>query len=345
MLKKVLFTYKRINSYEYWPFWLFYIPAYIYGLFLALKSFSFLYFLKVNPSMPFGGALGSNKHQILSFIHKKYLPKSVLLTTCKSKQFIAETVKSKQLIYPLIVKPNNGERGKNVELVHNIDQLFTQCKTIGKDILVQEYIASTNELGVLFYHCPFQNKPIISSVFSRNFLQIKGDGKHSVKELVTSNPRALLRIEYLKNKFKHIWSDILPLNEVLMLEPIGNHNRGTAFINENHLINSSLINVFASISETIPDFDYGRFDLKFESLEKLYNGEGIKILEVNGINSEPGHIYDSNFKLLDAYSVIFKHMTIIYQLAKRRSIEKNRKQNIFTFIYCTHQHIKQNAIK
>ena len=67
----------RTTNYEFWPFWLFYIPAYFYYVFLAIKSRSILYFTKLNSGMKFGGAILSSKIEILSKLptssfHKKY---------------------------------------------------------------------------------------------------------------------------------------------------------------------------------------------------------------------------------------------------------------------------------
>jgi len=42
--------------------------------------------------------------------------------------------------------------------------------------------------------------------------------------------------------------EILPAGTVKLLEPIGNHNRGTKFLDGNHLINSELLNFFDALS-------------------------------------------------------------------------------------------------
>ena len=59
----------------------------------------------------------------------------------------------------------------------------------------------------------------------------------------------------------------IPINiEKVLLEPIGNHCRGTRFINFNHVINEDLNTAFDKISLPIKGFYYGRFDLKAKTI-------------------------------------------------------------------------------
>ena len=61
---------------------------------------------------------------------------------------------------------------------------------------------------------------------------------------------------------------------------------------------------------------YGRFDMKCENLDLLKKAKSFKILEFNGIASEPAHIYDPSYSVLQAYKDIFQHWKIIYQISK-----------------------------
>ncbi|MBP6410464.1 MAG: carboxypeptidase-like regulatory domain-containing protein [Pseudarcicella sp.] len=109
------------------------------------------------------------------------------------------------------------------------------------------------------------------------------------------------------------------VNETLTLEPIGNHCRGTAFLDNNFLINQQLNQVFDKIASTVRGFHYGRFDLKVKSIDDLYEGKNIKILELNGVWSEPAHIYDPNFKLWKAYKDLFWHWNTMSKISLLQS--------------------------
>jgi hypothetical protein len=58
-----------------------------------------------------------------------------------------------------------------------------------------------------------------------------------------------------------------------LLEPIGNHCRGTIFRDKGDLISDPLCEVFDTISKSIEGFYYGRFDLRVRSMEDLIKGE------------------------------------------------------------------------
>ena len=124
----------------------------------------------------------------------------------------------------------------------------------------------------------------------------------------------MIRIEYLKSKHAKDLNRILEEGEVMFLEPVGNHCRGTEFLSGQHIINDKLVNIFDEITKNFIGFDYGRFDLKINSLEDLYEGKGIKILEVNGVNAEPAHVYDRTYNLYKAYKDVKRQLDIIYRI-------------------------------
>ena len=110
---------------------------------------------------------------------------------------------------------------------------------------------------------------------------------------------------------------MVPSGEKLVLDKIGNHCRGTAFYNGNHLINSALIHVFDVISATMDGVYFGRFDLKVKSLDDLYKGTNIRIMEFNGTTSEPAHIYDPGLSFWQAQKSILYNTHLVYKIARQ----------------------------
>jgi len=86
----------------------------------------------------------------------------------------------------------------------------------------------------------------------------------------------------------------------VVLEPIGNHCRGTTFLNANDIIDEKLTKVFDSISNRIPGFYFGRYDLRCSSIEDLKKGKNVRIIELNGAGSEPDNIYHSCASIFSA---------------------------------------------
>lgn len=114
---------------------------------------------------------------------------------------------------------------------------------------------------------------------------------------------------------------VLAADEVYMLEPIGNHCRGACFFDGNHLITDTLNELFNNINAHMNEVYYGRFDIKYESWDQLVNGSSFKILEMNGIASEPIHIYDKNVKIRDKYKSFYSLWKTIYEIS---NIQKSR---------------------
>ena len=70
------------------------------------------------------------------------------------------------------------------------------------------------------------------------------------------------------------------------------------------------------LNNQIEGWFYGRIDLKYESFKSLEKGENFKIIEINGIISEPTHIFDaSKNSYFKAVKSIGKHWRITYRIA------------------------------
>lgn len=307
----------KLLNYEFWPFWFFYSPVYLYGIWLGIKAKSFTYFTAANPALHFGGLINSPKSDYLQNVDKNYRPKFQIIQPNSTVNEVIGLIKKNDLEFPLIAKPDMGERGRGVEKINNkqeLERYFSQG--VEENILLQEFIDYPLELGILYHRSSDLQTSGITSIVVKEFLSIEGDGQSTLRELIRNNTRARFRQEYLEQKFQSRLDNIIPKKEKLKLEPIGNHNRGTAFLNGNHLINNDLVKVMDDIVKPLDGFFYGRFDLKARSLEELYKGKYIKIMEINGVNSEPAHIYQPGYSLNEAYKDIRQHMRIIYKISR-----------------------------
>ena len=101
-----------------------------------------------------------------------------------------------------------------------------------------------------------------------------------------------------------------------MIEPIGNHSRGTMFLNDNKMISGNIEKTIDSMSKDITGFYFGRFDLRCKSYEDLEKGENFKVLELNGAGAEPAHIYGPGITLFGAYQCIVYHLNLLYKISK-----------------------------
>ncbi len=315
MAPVIPFFLTRIFRYEFWPFWLFYLPMYFYGLYLAMRAGSPTYFTAVNPGMKYGGAFDMLKYDVLAQIDPEYTPAGIRIRNDISAEDLTAELKKAGLVFPLVAKPDIGERGKGVELVEDLPALQSYLDWQKGNIILQEYISWPVELGVLYYKYPDGSGEEVSSVLIREFLKVRGDGQTTLRGLMKKKDRAHLSWKYLRGKHQERLEEVIPEGEEIVLEPIGNHSRGTCFRDGKRLINDQMLGVLSGIAANIPGFDYGRFDIKLKDLEDLYRGKNIRILELNGVNSEPAHIYDPGYCLLHAYRDIARHMKIIYRIS------------------------------
>lgn len=305
-MRTPLFIFK-VARYEYWPWIAFYLPLLPYWIYLSIRSRSLAYFSVANPGIELGGFYGESKSGILSMIDKQYLPKSVFVQRTDTFETLRTELAFLNISYPVIAKPDVGERGNDVRKIENENDLKTYHALAGFNYLIQEFIDYELEFGVLYSRLPGSDKGTVSSVTLKEFLTVTGDGQSSIYELMQKSVRARFQLKRLATDMGKAIRRIPAAGETVLLEPIGNHCRGTRFINYNHIINARLHEIFDAISLPIEGFYYGRFDLKVKSLDDLQNGTTIKIMELNGASSEPGHIYDSRYSLLKAYRDLTQH--------------------------------------
>lgn len=297
----------KVFNYEYWPWWLFYLPMTPYWLYQAVRAKSLAFFTAVNPGIEAGGFYGEHKTEIMKNISPDYLAKTIFIPFGTALEELPKLLNINALSYPIIAKPNVGERGTSVSKINSQRELQQYHETADEDYLIQEFIDFSIELGVLFSRMPNEKIGKVSSVTLKEFLTVIGDGKSTIEQLILNNTRARFQLETLQKRLGNEINEVLVKGESRLLEPIGNHCRGTKFINANHLINRQLDEVFTKVAESYDGFFYGRFDMKVSSFKDLYLGKNIKIMELNGVSSDPGHIYDPKYYLWNAYRDLMWH--------------------------------------
>ena len=72
--------------------------------------------------------------------------------------------------------------------------------------------------------------------------------------------------------------------------------------------------VFDRLVKHMEGFYIGRFDVRTASLENLLKGE-FRVIEVNGANSEPAHIYDPKHTIWFAWKELFNHWTRLFEIS------------------------------
>jgi hypothetical protein len=271
------------------------------------------FFSAANPSMELGGFIESSKSRIMQAINSEMRPKMVVVNQEKADEVIAKASKA-GISLPFIAKPDMGERGYGVELIHNEQELANYLRSQSRTVIIQEFINSPMEFGIMYHRMPGQSRGVISSIVQKKYLTVVGDGASSIEMLIRKG-RARLYYDLLQDAYHDELDTVLSHGQERVLVPFGNHVRGATFLDANHLITSELEAIFDEIAREIPGYYFGRFDIRVANPNDLYHPERLNIIELNGANSEPAHIYQPGFSIWQAYADLFKHWTILYQVS------------------------------
>lgn len=306
----------KIFHWEYWPTSLFYIPNLPYAFYLALKAKNLTFFSAANPGIKSSGNGSESKFQTLALIPDEYKPKSIFHKKGEVFDTTLKKIQEKNIQFPVIAKPDIGFRGLLVEKIHSENTLKKYLEKIEIDFIIQEFIDFKNECGIFYTRNPTEQNGMISSITLKKFLTITGDGISTIKKLIISDKRAVLYKELIFEYHKEMLDLVLEKNKEFQLSVIGNHCKGTQFINGNHLISKELTSSFDKLNSKIPGWFYGRIDIKYDDFETLKNGKNFKILEINGIISEPTHMYDAQkSSYFGALKSIRNHWKILFKIS------------------------------
>ena len=141
-----LFNFKKMMKFEYWPWYLFYIPLLPYAFYLALKSRSFGFFSAVNPGIEGSGNGLESKYKTLQLLPKKHKPVSIFIEKGETIESILRKISSHNITYPLIIKPDIGYRGLLVKKINSDQELSSYLEKYNSiDLIIQEFIQFKNE--------------------------------------------------------------------------------------------------------------------------------------------------------------------------------------------------------
>jgi len=263
---------------------------------------------------------GESKFEVLELVPERYKPKTALLKIPITASQALRIIADNDFQFPVIFKPDLGERGYMVKRICNESDIDHYLSKINGNFIVQELIDLPVECGVFYTRFPNEEKGKVTSLVLKEMLTVIGNGVSTLEELILEKPRAKLQWETLRETYAEKLSQIIAANEEVTLNSIGNHCLGTKFLDGEKFISGKLSETFDVISKQVPGFYFGRYDLRCASMDDLCEGK-IKIMELNGCGAEPGHIYQPGFSLWKALGVLqahWKNMFII-SMQNRRS--------------------------
>jgi hypothetical protein len=311
---------RSIFNWEQWPFKVLYAPLAPVWLWYTIRSGAIWFFTSSNPKLTFGGMEGEPKKEMYELLPRDIYPSTFNVHPKEDFSAVKEKLCRSKISFPLIVKPEVGGQGILFRKLDSEEQFKNYHQKVPVEYIVQEMITYPMEVSIFYYRYPNELKGVITGFLYKLPLQVTGDGRHTLYELIIKHPKAFKRLNELKSKHGHNFDKVLPAGEKYMLSHAANHNRGAHFINLEKEIDERLVTLIDNISLEVNDFFYGRYDIMCNSIEELKEGKNFSILEYNGCGAEPNHFYDTGFTLTRAYKEILKHWKALYNISRYNRI-------------------------
>ena len=275
-----------------------------------------MFLTAANPLIKNGGFIMESKKDVYDLIPQQYYPATLYFEASAKLEEVANAIAEKGLSFPFIAKPDIGERGLAVKKIHDVSELEDYILHIPLAFLVQEFVPYENEVGIFYCKPPGAAKGCITGIVNKEPVMVTGDGYSTVEQLVIGNPRYLLQLEAISRQQRDNMQRVLSAGQTQVLVPYGNHSRGSKFTDHTFKATAELNDSIDRICSQIPEFYYGRLDIRFKSWDALERGEELSIIEVNGSGSEPTHIYDPGHSIFFAWREIIRHWDVLYKISK-----------------------------
>ncbi|NIA72174.1 hypothetical protein HBA54_26645 [Pelagibius litoralis] len=307
------------------PTLLFYFPVLLHCLRLALRHGGFTLPSVANPNIVCGGFRGESKMSYLSQIppHQQHwvAPSLRLVATPARKgasggRHLEQEIAQAGLRFPLVVKPDIGSQGYGVRLLRSpaaLDDYLDHFPS-GEGFILQRYIDWEGEAGVHYLRKPGEARGRIFSLGFRCFPHVLGDGRSRLCTLIEADPRTRRMARRHCRAVAAQLQRVPAKGEMVRLSLLGGVRTGGLYYDGSAYVTAALVARFDEIARAMPDFHFGRFDVRFKSVEALGRGEDFQIMEVNGASAEAIHIWDPEHSIAETYRVLFEQFRLLYEI-------------------------------
>jgi hypothetical protein len=308
---------ERAVRWEFWPSWLYYGPIVVWILWLGLKHRSPMAFTAANPALEAGGMVGEKKHLALALLQDNapdLVAKFILIQSTDAAERSAAAMAFAQVQgMPLVLKPNVGQRGRGVFVARTQAEVRDYLSRFKGDVIAQRHIGG-EEFGVFVARAPGELQPRILSIVHKTFPTVTGNGTLTLRELILADARAKLISNLLFTRWAQELDRVPAAGDVVKLVEIGAHCRGSLFLDAAEHATPALVATLTRLLDAVPGYAFGRMDLRVPSVAHFRRGEGLQILELNGVSAESAHIYHPGTPLLTGYKAMFHQWSTAFAI-------------------------------
>lgn len=310
------------------PKWLICVPLVAQWLWLGLRHRSLTLPSAANPTITCGGLVGEGKLEYFAAMG----PYARALTGrhCGlrveaevSREAVRAALAKAGLGFPLVAKPDLGLCGFGVRRISSEPALLDYLRAFpaGETVVLQEYLDAPGEAGIFYVRDPDCGQGRIIGLALRSFPQVVGDGVRTVGQLVDQDPRTRRLRGSPLHEPAFDASAVPARGEVVRLATIGSTRVGGLYRDGAGCITPALLRAMRRIAEDMPRFHFGRFDVRFDTIESLRAGVGLRIMEVNGAGSEAIEAWDPDTKIFEAFGRIFRKQALLFRVGAARRAE------------------------
>lgn len=313
-----LARWRRLTRWEFWPMWVVYPPVVLYILWLGLRYRGFTLFTATNPGIGAGGGLvGESKSEILrglagadTMVARWRLVDSADFS--ERLTAVHEFMASEGLAYPVVLKPDVGERGAGVTIARDAAAVEAALRAESRPLIVQAYVNGL-EFGVFYYRHSTAVRGEIFAITEKRVVAVNGDGKSTIEELILADGRAVCMAPFFLRKFAARLDEVPEKGERVVLTELGTHCRGAMFLDGSALVTPALVHAVERVSRSFDGFYFGRYDVRAESLAAFQAGR-FTVIELNGISSEATSIYDPRHSLWFGWRTLCRQWRIAFEI-------------------------------
>ncbi len=313
---------RRATRWEYWPMWAVYPPVVVYVLWLASRHGGLTTCTATNPGMgAAGGLAGESKSEILRGLTgaaERVAAWAVIEAGGLAERAAAvaafqdEQVARDGVAWPVVLKPDVGERGRGVVIARNEAQVRAKLAEDASRLIAQAYVPGA-EFGVFYTRRPGAARGAIFAITDKRTLAVSGDGRSTLEELILGDDRALGMAAYLLTEYAGRLAEVPAEGEAVMLAELGTHCRGALFLDGTHLRTDALEAAVDEVSRAYDGFYFGRYDVRTESAEALRRGE-FAVIELNGLSGEATSIYDPRHTVWFGWRTLCTQWRMAYEI-------------------------------
>jgi hypothetical protein len=315
---------------ERMPKWLICVPLAIQWCWLGLRHRSLTLPSAANPCITSGGLVGEGKLEYFEQMGpagRAATPPYVGVRDIAALPVheLAAILEAAGVAFPVVAKPNLGLCGYGVRKLDSLAALrdYAALFPASEFLVLQQYLPQEHEAGIFYARDPHSGAGRLIGLALRYYPRVQGDGRSTLGELIRKDPRTRRMLGSAAHACPHDLDSVPAAGQTVRLATIGSTRVGGLYRDGAALITDALTAAIDMIAREMPEFHFGRFDVRFDDARDLQAGHGFSIMEINGAGSEAIHAWDPGIGLVAGLRIVFAKQRLLFEIGAA-----NRKRGV-----------------